>query len=71
MNSDLQESKLKGPFLIETAPQYRQYMKAKSAREIVQRILTPLEICSIAVIEYRSELMHMLDSQAIYLGPGK
>lgn len=62
---------LKGPYLIESAPNYRKYLAAKAAREIVQRILTPLEIVSAAVSGYRDELNHMLDADAIYLGPGK
>ena len=31
-----------GPYLIESAPHYRQYLAAKAAREIVERILYPL-----------------------------
>lgn len=59
-----------GPYLIESSPQYRQYMAAKAAIEIVQRILSPLTICTAAVSGYRSELRHMLDAQ-VYLGPGR
>ena len=60
-----------GPYLIESAPQYRRYRQAKSAREVVQRMLTPIAIVSSVVSGYRNELNHLLDAQAIYLGPGK
>ncbi len=56
-----------GPYLIESAPNYRQYLAAKSAREIVQRILSPLNS---AVSGYQSELRHMLGAP-VYIGPGK
>ena len=32
-----------GAYLIESAPKYRQYAAAKAAREIVERILAPLD----------------------------
>lgn len=57
--------------LISTAPKYRQYLAAKAAREIVQRLLLPMAIVSSAVAGYRDELNHTLDAEAIYLGPGK
>ncbi len=57
-----------GPYLIESAPNLKQYIAAKAAREIVERILAPLNA---AVSGYRSELRHMLDAGAIYLGPGR
>lgn len=60
-----------GQYLIESAPQYRQYLAAKAAREIAQRIMAPLTICTSAVSGYRSELRRMTDAAAIYLGPGK
>ena len=60
-----------GPYLIESAPKLKQYRAAKAAREISQRILSPLSICSAAVAGYRAELFHVLDSDAIYLGSGK
>ena len=60
-----------GPYLIESAPHYRRYQQAKAAREIFQRIFLPLEIVSSAVAGYREEMHHMLDSDPIYLGPGK
>lgn len=60
-----------GPYLIESAPHLRQYLAAKAAREIVKRILSPLSICSAAVAGYRSELHHILDADAIYIGVHK
>ena len=57
--------------LISTAPKYRKYLAAKAAREIVQRLLLPMAIASAAVDGYRDELNHMIDAEAIYLGPGK
>lgn len=60
-----------GAYLIESAPRYRQYLAAKDAREIVQRVMTPLAILLSAVSGYRDEMYHMLDAEAIYLGPGK
>ena len=57
-----------GAYLIESAPQYRQYLAAKAAREIVERIAAPF---SAFVSGYRQKLEHMLDAEAIYLGPGK
>jgi len=56
-----------GPYLIESAPNLKQYLAAKAAREIVERILYPLNA---AVSEYRSELSHMLDAP-VYIGPGR
>ena len=56
-----------GPYLIESAPKIKQYLAAKSAREIVERILYPLNA---AVSGYRSELSHMLDAP-VYIGPGR
>ena len=60
-----------GHYLIESSPQYRQSMAAKAAIEIVQRILSPLSICSAAVAGYRAELRQVLDAEAIYLGVRK
>ena len=57
-----------GAYLIESAPKYRQYVAAKAAREIVERIMAPI---TAAVAGYKSELDRMLDASAIYLGPGK
>lgn len=57
--------------LISTAPKYRQYLAAKDACEIVQRLLLPMAIVSAAIAGYRDELNHMLDAEAIYLGHGK
>ena len=57
-----------GAYLIESAPNRRQYLAAKAAREIVARITAPI---TAAVAGYKSELDRMLDAQAIYLGPGK
>lgn len=54
-----------GPYLIESAPNYRQYLAAKAAREIVERILYPLNA---ALCGYNKELRHMLNAP-IYLGP--
>jgi len=57
-----------GPHLIESAPRYRQYLAAKAAREIVERITAPI---TAAISGYQSELDRMLDASAVYLGPGK
>lgn len=57
--------------MIESAPRYRQYLAAKAAREIVQRVMTPLAILLSAVSGYRDEMNHMLAADPIYLGPGK
>jgi len=54
--------------LISTSPQYGRYLAAKTARDIVQRILSPMNE---AVSGYRDELNRMLDAQAAYLGPGR
>lgn len=59
-----------GPYLIESAPKFQQYRAAKAAREIAQRIVSPLTIYSAAVSGYRAELRHML-AAPICLGPGK
>ena len=59
-----------GPYLIESAPRFQQYRAAKTAREILQRIVSPLTVCAAAVSGYRSELHHMLDAKA-YIGPGR
>lgn len=61
----------KGAYLIESSPEYRRYLDAKAEREIVQRLLAPLAIVSSAVSGSLDELSHMLDAEAIYLGPGK
>jgi len=45
---------------------YRRWREAKAARDIVQRILSPIA----AVSGYRDELHRMLDAGA-YLGPGR
>ena len=60
-----------GAYLIESAPNRRQYLAAKAAREIVERLLAPVAILSAAVGGYRSELDHVLSADAVYLGPGK
>ena len=57
-----------GAYLIESAPNRRQYLLAKASREIVERIMAPINA---AISGYQSELDRMLDAQAIYLGPGK
>ncbi len=54
--------------LIRTSPQYGRYLAAKTARDIVQRILSPM---TAAVTGYRDELSRMLDAGAVYLGPGR
>lgn len=65
--NDNQCRKPDGPYLIESAPKIKQYLAAKAAREIVERILSPLNS---AVSGYREELSHMLD-EPVYIGPGK
>lgn len=57
-----------GAYLIESAPNRRQYLAAKAAREIVERITAPI---TAAISGYQSELDRMLDASAVYLGPGK
>ena len=57
-----------GAYLIESAPNRRQYLAAKYDREVVERITAPI---TAAVAGYKSELDRMLDATAIYLGPGK
>ncbi len=57
-----------GAYLIESAPNRRQYLLAKAGREIVERIMAPI---TAAVAGYSDELDRMLDAPAIYLGPGK
>lgn len=59
---------MNGPYLIESAPKYRQYLLAKASREIVERIMAPI---TAAVAGYSDELDRILDAPAIYLGPGK
>lgn len=54
--------------LISTSPNYVRYLAAKAIRELVQRILSPMNE---AVSGYRDELNRMLDAQAAYLGPGR
>jgi hypothetical protein len=54
--------------LISTSPNYQRYLVAKAAREIVQRILAPLNA---AVHGYGDELNRVLDAQAVYLGHGR
>ena len=56
-----------GPYLIESAPKLKQYRAAKAAREISQRILSPLNA---ALCGYNKELRHMLDAP-VYFGPGR
>ena len=57
-----------GAYLIESAPNRRQYLAAKASREIVERITAPI---TAAIAGYQSELDRMLDASAVYLGPGK
>ena len=57
-----------GAYLIESAPNRRQYLAAKAAREIVERITAPL---TAFVAGYRAELDHALNADAVYLGLGK
>lgn len=56
-----------GPYLIESAPKLKQYLAAKAAREIVERILSPL---SAALGGYQSEFRQMLEAP-VYFGPGR
>ncbi len=60
-----------GPYLIESSPQYKRYLAAKAAREIVERLMTPVTIVSAAVAGYQDELDRMLNADAIYLGPSR
>ena len=57
-----------GPYLIESAPKLKQYLAAKAAIELVDRILYPLNA---AVSGYRAELRHMMGAGAIYIWPGR
>lgn len=54
--------------LISTSPNYRKYLAAKAAREIVERISMPF---AAAITGYKDELDRMLNANATYLGPGK
>ena len=64
-----------GPYLIEPSPDYQKYLSAKSAREIVEKIMAPVllpaQVLSAAISGYREEMDHMLVADPIYLGPGK
>ena len=64
-----------GPYLIESFPHYQKYLSAKSAREIVEKIMAPVmlpvKVLSAAISGYREEMDHMLAADPIYLGPGK
>ncbi len=57
-----------GAYLIESAPNRRQYLAAKYAREVVERITAPLDEF---IAGYKSELDHALNADAVYLGTGK
>ena len=57
-----------GAYLIESAPNRRQYLIAKTIREAMHVFSSPI---AAAITGYRQELDRMLDAQAIYLGPGK
>ena len=57
-----------GPYLIESSPNYRE----RCVFLAVQRFaLWPSSIVRTVVTAYHDELRHMLDAEAIYLGPGK
>ena len=64
-----------GPYLIESSPHYQKYLSAKSAREIVEKIMAPVmlpvKVISAAISGYREEMDHILAADPIYLGPGK
>lgn len=58
----------RGPYLIESSPNYQKYLAAKLVRESMERLLHPF---TAAVAGYRDELRRALDAPAIYLGPGE
>ncbi len=60
-----------GPYLIESAPTTASRAVTRITYEISKRLCSPIAICSSAVSGYRSELRHMLDAEAIYLGVRK
>lgn len=57
-----------GPYLIESSPNYRKRVVCLCLRRLA---LLPVSILCAAITGYRDELHHMLDADAVYLGPGK
>lgn len=57
-----------GPYLIEYSPNYRKRCVCLSVQCFA---LWPSSIVRSFVSAYYDELQHMLDAEAIYLGPGK
>lgn len=57
-----------GPYLIESSPNYR---KRRACLAVRRMALIPVSILCAAITGYRDELHHMLDADAVYLGPGK
>lgn len=60
--------KPRGPYLIESSPNYELRMAALRWQRLA---ILPVTIFCAAVAGYRDELNHMIDAPAIYLGPGK
>ena len=57
-----------GEYLIESSPNYGKRLAALRWQRLAA---LPVTILCAAVAGYRDELHHMLDAQAVYLGPGK
>lgn len=57
-----------GPYLIESSPNYA---KRQACLRLRRMALLPLSILCAAVAGYQDELRHMIDADAVYLGPGK
>lgn len=58
---------MNGPYLSET-PEFR---AAVRNRRLTAVLCLPVRVVCAAIEGYRSELRHMLDASAIYLGPGR
>ena len=57
--------------LISNSPKYRSTSPRKPHARLLQRLLTRWRLSRRRVAGYRDELNHMLNAEAIYLGPGK
>jgi len=57
-----------GPYLIESSPNYGKRLAALRWQRLAA---LPVTILCAAVAGYHDELRHMIDAQAVYLGPGK
>lgn len=59
-----------GKYLIESAPNYLEYLAAKAVRE-QGFLFWPLVMIAGALAGYESELRHALNAKTVYLGPGR